>query len=730
MKERKAIPRKPRTTRDLATFSAGAVDTYQTVNRYTTRARPDVELVARAISGSYYAACNLLATVMASQTMRLYRPTTATSKVFAGVPVRGRKRLDWLTGQGKHRPGLKGLALAGAAGDCEEVLDHPALWTLYRPMDGMTFAQWVWQLYFWMEGPARAFVWMGTTNPPALLFPMAPQFVNVIGSKTAGIAGYRYGRATTGAFDIDPSEMLYLRERIHPSDPLGAIGWAHSVTMPSDMENAAFQAEIRRWENGGMPGMIIEATGTPTDSQKLQVEQSFERQYRGVNKAGKTLFLWNGKPSQVGVKPHEMAYKEGITLAAEYIFRAAGIPDTVWKMAEANKASAVMGDPQFMAMRILPSINSLAEKLTEEYLPRFEGTDGWWFAYDNPVAEDEKALQDKVKVLTDSGLATGNEGRAMLSMEPAGPELDVLRWQGVPLKVKDAPPPDPMTPGADPADPEDDPKEPDEPKPEPEKEPEAKAIKVDAHSLTCACGKPHTTVKSVADAEGEFARALHQWYDRAVRSSITPDGAMVRDFDQAELQRIIDTGLRNVFNESALASISESGADIGQTLVDSAAANYARERAAELVTNVTETLRQQVRDNIVQGIEQGRTINEIRDELASSGIADTRTETIVRTETSMAVQGAARRTYAEAGWEGKYWDNAGGPCPLCEAIVMRYGASNPIPIDQPYFRAGESIIGTDGKVYTFSMDVMDAVAHPNDRCTSIYVEVIPQEATE
>jgi hypothetical protein len=329
---------------------------------------------------------------------------------------------------------------------------------------------------------------------------------------------------------------------------------------------------------------------------------------------------------------------------------------------------------------------------------------------------------------------TGNEGRTLMGYDPAGPELDVYRYQGVPLALKDAPPQPPMPFGAGPGKPE--PEEPDETKPEPKDEPkepepakelepaeEAKAI--DAHSLTCHCGKAHVVAKSMAEAESAFARELRDWYNRAVAQAMTPGGGL-QSVDSPELQAILDRGLASVFRESALSSIAESRADIGQSIIDSAAATYARERSAELVTNLTETMRNEVRERIVTGIEEGRTVNEIRADLAESGIAEARTETIVRTETAMASQGAARRTYEAAGWEGKYWSTAGGPCPLCEAIEMRFGPNNPIPIDQNYFNAGDSIVGTDGKVYTFSVPVSDGVAHPNDRCASIYVEVMPE----
>lgn len=737
------MPRKPARkpkpdTTDAHTFYGASITLDQVTNQWTTRARPDIELIARGMSGTPYAALNLIATVVAAQQLRLMRPTSG-SKMYAAKAVTGRK-VRYLRGDAKYQPGRKAMIAASAADDIEEVLDHPALDRIQNPTPYLTYQQWVWLIAFWQECTGRAYAWMGDTGEP-ILYPMGPHYVNVVGSKTNLIEKYRYGRDSTQPVDLAVEDVIYFRERQHPDNPIGAISWMHSIVKPSDMENAALAAEIKRWENGGFPGGLIETDITDRNQLK-QARLDFEAAYRGVHQAGRTMLMSKGsKYVPNATKPHELAYKDGLELATARIWSAAGVPEPVWKMNESNRASAVQGDPAFMGYRILPILNGIADKLTADFLSRYPGTEGWWFVYDNPVAEDVAAVVTHGRSMIEVGAMTPNELRALQGMEPGGPELDVPRYMGQPLtmptdpeEVEDDPAidasgnerPTPDSGGTETTD-----EQGEEPGDDGAGEKAAKGVetpaRVDAHTLTCACGRDHGK-KSVSEAQSAFDRAMRQWMDRTIAEAGTQGVDAFSAENIADLTRLVESNLNTIFREGAQTAAADIGDD-AFNLIDREAAAYARERAAEMVTGVTETLREQVRNVIADGFIEGDTLNELRDKLEASGIAQNRTEAIVRTETSLATQGAARRTYAAAGWQGKRWDVAGGPCPLCEAIALQYG-DKVIPIEQPYYNAGDSVVGTDGKVYTFSYPVMDGMAHPACRCSSIYEEEMTEATND
>jgi hypothetical protein len=101
-------------------------------------------------------------------------------------------------------------------------------------------------------------------------------------------------------------------------------------------------------------------------------------------------------------------------------------------------------------------------------------------------------------------------------------------------------------------------------------------------------------------------------------------------------------------------------------------------------------------------------------------ISENRAEVIARTETARAYAHGSMKQAEELGFDKKYWSLGGNPCGLCQAAAAKYGQTNPIPIGQPYFMPGETIVGTDGKTYTFKMRIMaPSDVHPNCVCVNI-----------
>lgn len=750
--------RKPRVQPESNAIVAASITIAQTVNQFSTRARPDTELIARAV-GSMYNAADTNATVCVGQPLRLFRPAVkgAKTSIWPGRKVTGARKAFHM-GRGDIRPTHKAVALANMADDFEEVLDHPALDLLARPDPRITGDDWMWLVWFWQEMTGRAYLHKGerANGAPTSLYALAPQFTVPVGSKTTYISHYRYGRDTTDAVNIPPEDMIYLRSRVHPSDPLGAISWPQSVILPGDMEGAALQSEVARWVNGGQPGGVIEVDPKTSPEQYKQVQDFIRGHYTGVNKSGAWMVLRNAKVTQYAAKPHEMAYKDGLLVAQEAIYRAAGIPESMWKKNDANLASSLTGDRQYMGQTIWPRLCSMASALTEFLLVEFLGTEGYWFAFDNPVKEDRAALVLEMGTLADKGIVTGNEARAALGIEPAGEELDIHRWMGQPI-VMPAPPnppakeppdaqgalppdanaggegtppdgdgggdaggdgkPDSVAGEAD--DPADDAAQPagDAKKDAGRGVPEL-TDPIPFIACECRCGR-EVDVKDdratgLSSAIDRFAADLHGWYARVASAPITENGL---DLRESELQAIIDRGLREVFVRAAIDAIPDAGG-LGGTAIDAAADRYVREHGAALMRGVTDTLREQVRTTIADGLANGKPMSEIQGDLG--GLGANRAETVLRTEVSAASNDAARLVYAEAGWQGKRNELGGSPCGLCEAVALKF--ADPIPIGQPFLRAGESIVGTDGKVYVADREYQGGPFHPNCVCGTSFVE--------
>lgn len=732
-------PRNPKApdNRDAPALVAASVTYQDTTDRFTSRARPDVDLIARAI-GTLYNAADTNATVVSGMPLRLFRPSSGGGKVWSSRKVAGARKA-FHCGHGAIRPHRKALALASAADDFEEVLDHPALDVIARPDPRITGEDWAWLVAFWQEMTGRCYLYKGERvgGVPVSLYGLAPQFTRVVGSKQTLISHYRYGRDTTNAVDIPPEDMIYIRARVHPNEPLGAISWPLTVLLPGDMEAAALQSEVSRWTNGGQPGGVIELPPETSDVQVAQTRAYIHGQYTGVNKAGGWMVLRSAKVTNYASKPHEMAYKDGLAVAQEMIYRAAGIPESVWKKNDANLASSLTGDRQYMGYTIWPRLCSLAAALTEWFLSEFPGCEGWWFAYDNPVKEDRAALVLETVSLAGAAIITGNEARATLGIEAGGEELDVLRFNGQPLAMG-APDAQGQADAADASE-----TEVVEPDGGGDGEPDAvgdgtggdgtggdsagggdahdagsKAVPDPADALVRKRAEAELKTKNMDLAVDQLASSLRDWFGRTAPGMVGQDGAVAElpAGARAELDRIIDAGLQQVYRAGAISGLAELGAAVNVQGIPTRAVEYAQQHAAELVTGVTDTLRARVQEIVTGGVAEGRSITEIQGLLRDEGFTAPRAEAIARTESSMAYNEGQRVAWKDAGVASKRWVLAGGPCPICEAVAAQYNAF--VPIDEAFYEVGDSIIGTDGSVFEVSKrDVLVPPIHPNCRCT-------------
>lgn len=436
-------------------YVSATINTYDNF-KYLSYSKRDADLVGRAIVQTIYAAAHLNATACTGVPIRLMAPSKGGGKsLWNRRKVTGKAANDYL----RRGVGRKAVEFAARAGDVDEVMDHPARTLLVDPDPFTVSSQWLYLLFWFKEVAGRSYIYCGErdqSGEPLSLYHMYPQYTRPNPDKDRFIASYSYGRDSSDMLDVPPQDCMYLRFEIDPQNPTEAMSWVRSVALYGDVENAAISAEIARWSNGGSPGMVLEVDEKTTDTQMQQIEQRILRRVRGVAKAGMPLVLRRAKMVMSGAKPMEMQYVEGARRAEEAIYRAAGVPETIWRMADSNRASAVAGDPQYMGQTIRPRLNCLAEELTELLLPQFGIEPGeMWFVFDNPVAEDRKAEFDECIQLTDRGLMLPNDFLGKMGYPLVPDTLNVYRTTaGAVMQTGESEPQaDPAAPEVAPPDP-------------------------------------------------------------------------------------------------------------------------------------------------------------------------------------------------------------------------------------------------------------------------------------
>ena len=133
----------------------------------------------------------------------------------------------------------------------------------------------------------------------------------------------------------------------------------------------------------------------------------------------------------------------------------------------------------------------------------------------------------------------------------------------------------------------------------------------------------------------------------------------------------------------------------------------AQVRAAKLVTNITETMRKEMRKTIADAFKEGRDTQSLADEIYKLVGDEARADLIARTETLKAANVGQSVLFDQAvekglltGREKKEWIVTPDDrlCPICEEMDGVI-----IPIDDDFEVDGESI--------------SEPPAHPNCRCT-------------
>jgi uncharacterized protein with gpF-like domain len=132
--------------------------------------------------------------------------------------------------------------------------------------------------------------------------------------------------------------------------------------------------------------------------------------------------------------------------------------------------------------------------------------------------------------------------------------------------------------------------------------------------------------------------------------------------------------------------------------------------------DISDHTAQAIEGRIRAGIEAGDSIDDITKQIeADTGFSRARSERIARTEVQRAANNGKLARYKEAGVTTKYSVTAPGATAVHRAIEAR--ASDGIPMDEPFVRAGETIVGADGSRETYDRDMQSPPYRPNCRCS-------------
>jgi hypothetical protein len=223
--------------------------------------------------------------------------------------------------------------------------------------------------------------------------------------------------------------------------------------------------------------------------------------------------------------------------------------------------------------------------------------------------------------------------------------------------------------------------------------------------------------------------------------AVTVFEQVLRDASRVQLTRTIaEAGQAAI--QAVRVEVPEQDPDTGGfsfSLQNDRPRRYLQEATGRIAEDQATTYTRQLRDAVLEGVEEGESIRKIRKRIEKVGkdMAPWQAERIARTETAFASSAAT-----EMGWEqsgvvtGKQYVLAPDGCPICQAVAAKFGdgkegsANVTRNLGQSFFERGQQIEvdwplkdgGVSTRPFVFDYSPTDGdpqvpPTHPNCRCS-------------
>lgn len=279
----------------------------------------------------------------------------------------------------------------------------------HRPnpfMDISTFKRLLY-LDFIMEGSAFIY-WDGSA-----LYHIPAANMEVVLDKKKYINHFKYGKT-----EFKPNEIIYIKDNAYYGQSVNASGFGRLSSCLDDIKRLKKLAEFKEkfYDNGAVIGLVIETDQLLSKKHKQRYEEETAVRYNP--RTGKTNVLvldagFKAKPITTnGFK--DLGTTEDQKNLTKNICTAMGVPEIL--LESGNNANLRPNIDLLYSMSIMPNIK------------KFESAIEFFFGLDikpmtdeiMALAPDRKALAEYVTSIVNNGIATGDEGRAILRMEPIG----------------------------------------------------------------------------------------------------------------------------------------------------------------------------------------------------------------------------------------------------------------------------------------------------------------------
>jgi HK97 family phage portal protein len=381
----------------------------------------DFESLVKAYRSWIYVCSSKNSTSVASVPLKLYVAKTS-RKSLRGYPTKKiMKQHDIFL---REDPSLNDLQCVKKAVEIEEILEHPAL-ELLRNVNNFynrfTLFE-LTQLHQELAGNSYWYIVDDKFGIPKEIWPIFPQDLKIIPSKTKFIKGYKHLKGTSEQF-FSEREIIHFKmpspnNYYYGHSPLMAVTDAYNIGQNMNTyENALFS-------NMGRLEGAFETEDELSEFEFERLRKQIDTMFGGVSNVGKSPLLEKGvKYKNYGLAPKELSYLQGRKSIKEEICNAFGLNIGMLDK-EANRSNSDTAMYAYMRDAIRPRLIRMQEKLNEKLMPRYD--EKLFLAFDNPIPEDKEFRLKEMETHIRTAYSTVN-------MERAIDKEDKVPWGDKPL---------------------------------------------------------------------------------------------------------------------------------------------------------------------------------------------------------------------------------------------------------------------------------------------------------
>lgn len=241
--------------------------------------------------------------------------------------------------------------------------------------------------------------------------------VDVLTDDKNGVAGYEFA----GTIPFGTQEIIHIRDNASSSSYRQFRGRSriNSALRSILTHETAVQFQENYFNNGAVVGLIIETEALLNTKLKERKEREWQAKYNPKDGGAKPMILDGGMKAKTLTQSsfRDMDFNDSLEVIESRVCKALGVPPIL--LDSGNNANIRPNIELMFSLTIIPMMRKFESALEHAF-----GYDVKLTTYDiMALKPDLKQEAERVSTLVNNGLATGNEGRAMLRMEPINDPL-------------------------------------------------------------------------------------------------------------------------------------------------------------------------------------------------------------------------------------------------------------------------------------------------------------------